>query len=212
MSTLNGAKCKLCRREGMKLMLKGERCYLDKCAIETRNYAPGQHGANARRKKMVGGSYSEQMREKQKIKRIYGMREQQFRNFFAKAIKKRGVTGEVFLQLLERRLDNIVYRMGFAPSRVTARQLVRHGHFSVNGKKVDVPSFQVNVGDAVSVCEKSKKVEIVQSALKSARRGTLPDWLNVDKVNLTGTVISLPLRDQIPTPVNEQLVVELYSK
>ncbi len=196
----------------MKLMLKGDRCFMDKCAVETRNYAPGQHGANAKRKKMVGGSYPEQLREKQKIKRIYGMREQQFRNFFAKAVKKRGVTGEVFLQLLERRLDNIVYRMGFAPSRVAARQLVRHGHFTVNGIKVDVPSYQVGVGDKVSVSEKSRKVEIVQLALKSSKRGVVLDWLSVDKVGLSGSIVSLPSRDQIPTPVNEQLVVELYSK
>jgi len=196
----------------MKLMLKGERCYLDKCAIETRNYAPGQHGANARRKKIVGGSYAEQLREKQKIKRIYGMRESQFRIFFKKAARLKGVTGELFLQLLERRLDNIIYRMGFAPSRVTARQLVRHGHFMVNGKKVDVPSFVVKAGDMISVGEKSQKAEIVHQALKSARRGAPLDWINVDKVKLSGTIMTLPSRDQIPTPVNEQLVVELYSK
>ena len=193
-------------------MLKGERCYLDKCAIESRNYAPGQHGATSRRKKMTGGSYAEQLREKQKIKRIYGVRETQFHNFFDKAVRIKGVTGEVFLQLLERRLDNIVFRMGFAPSRVTARQLVRHGHFTVNGHRVDVPAYVVDAGDTVAVSEKSKKVDIIQAALKSSRRGGTLDWLNVDKVGLTGSIMTLPTREQIPTPVNEQLVVELYSK
>ncbi len=212
MSSESGAKCKQCRREGMKLMLKGERCYLDKCAIETRNYAPGQHGANARRKKLVGGSYAEQLREKQKIKRIYGLREQQCRNFFKRAGRIKGVTGEVFLQLLERRLDNIVYRMGFAPSRESARQLVKHSHFLVNGKKVNIPSYLVSTGDVVTVADKSSKIEMIHSALKSSRRGAPLDWINVDKVKLSGSLIALPSRDQIPTPVNEELVVELYSK
>jgi small subunit ribosomal protein S4 len=212
MSAASGAKCKLCRREGMKLMLKGERCYLDKCAIETRNYAPGQHGAMARRKKLVGGSYAEQLREKQKIKRIYGLREQQCRNFFQRAVRIKGVTGEVFLQLLERRLDNMVYRMGFAPSRESARQLVRHSHFRVNGKKVNIPSFLVGAGDIISVAEKSAKIDLIHAALKSSHRGSPLDWISVDKVKLTGSLVSLPSRDQVPTPVNEQLVVELYSK
>jgi small subunit ribosomal protein S4 len=212
MSSASGAKCKLCRREGMKLMLKGERCYLDKCAIENRNYPPGQHGANARRKKLVGGSYAEQLREKQKIKRIYGLRERQFSNFFTRAVRIKGVTGEVFLQLLERRLDNIVYRMGFAPSRESARQLVRHSHFLVNGKKVNIPSYIVSAGDVISVAEKSTKTDIIHTALKSSRRGGALDWISVDKVKLSGSVVTLPSRDQIPTPVNEQLVVELYSK
>lgn len=207
-----GSKCKLCRREGMKLMLKGERCFLDKCAIETRNYAPGQHGANARRKKLVGGSYAEQLREKQKIKRIYGLREKQCRNFFAKAVRLKGITGEVFLQLLERRLDNVVYRMGFAPSRVAARQLVKHGHFLVNGEKSNIPSMLLSAGDSITVAEKSSKVDLIHNALKSSRRGNPLDWISVDKVKLSGAVMTLPTRDQIPTPVNESLVVELYSK
>jgi small subunit ribosomal protein S4 len=212
MSNAASPKCKLCRREGVKLMLKGDRCFLDKCAIETRNYAPGQHGANARRKKLGGGSYAEQLREKQKIKRTYGMQEGPFRNLFIKATHMKGMTGENFLRLLELRLDNITFRMGFAPSRRSARQLVDHGHFLVNGKPVTIPSYTVKTGDTVSVCEASNKLNVIHAALQSSRRGSGVEWLNVDKVKLTGSVVAVPSRDQIPTPVNEQLVVELFSK
>lgn len=212
MSNAFTAKCKLCRREGVKLMLKGDRCFLDKCAIETRNYAPGQHGANARRKKLGGGSYAEQLREKQKIKRTYGMQEGPFRNLFVKAARMKGMTGENFLRLLELRLDNIAFRMGFAPSRRAARQLVDHGHFLVNGRRVTVPSYTLCAGDQVTVGEKSNKLNVIHAALQSARRGSGVEWLNVDKVKLAGSVVSIPSRDQIPTPVNEQLVVELFSK
>ncbi|OGJ88101.1 MAG: 30S ribosomal protein S4 [Candidatus Raymondbacteria bacterium RifOxyA12_full_50_37] len=207
----NGPQCKLCRREGAKLMLKGNRCYLDKCAMERRDYAPGQHGAVQRRKKSSSG-FAEQLREKQKIKRMYGLREQQFRNTFKKAVRMPGVTGENFLRILELRLDNIVFRMGFAPSRNAARQLVKHGHFLVNGKKVDIPSFQLRAGDVVSIKERSRKVEVVHAALSNQGRGVSIDWIQVDKVKLSGTVAAVPTRDQIPTPVNELLVVELYSK
>ena len=212
MSSAISPKCKLCRREGVKLMLKGDRCFLDKCAFETRSYAPGQHGANARRKRLGGGSYAEQLREKQKIKRTYGMEEGQFRNLFDKALHMKGMTGENFLRLLELRLDNIAFRMGFAPSRRSARQLVGHGHFQVNGRRVNVPSFTLKAGDTVTVSEQSNKLNVIHAALQSSRRGSGVEWLNVDKVKLTGSVIAVPSRDQIPTPVNEQLVVELFSK
>ncbi|MFH0919714.1 MAG: 30S ribosomal protein S4 [Fibrobacterota bacterium] len=212
MSNAASPKCKLCRREGVKLMLKGDRCFLDKCAIESRNYAPGQHGANARRKKLGGGSYAEQLREKQKIKRTYGMQEGQFRNLFQKATRLKGMTGENFLRLLELRLDNIAFRMGFAHSRRAARQLVAHGHFLVNGRRVNIPSYTLKAGDRVNVSEQSQKLVAIHASLQSSRRGGGVEWLNVDKVKLAGSVVSIPSRDQIPTPVNEQLVVELYSK
>jgi small subunit ribosomal protein S4 len=207
----DGPKCKLCRREGMKLMLKGDRCFLDKCALERRSYAPGQHGAFMRRKK-IGSGYAEQLREKQKTKRIYNMQEKQFLNTFKKASRKGGVTGENFLQMLELRLDNTVYRMGFAPSRNAAKQLVTHHHFLVNDRKTNIPSYILKEGDIVQVTEKSKKLDIIHASLKSSKRGTGVDWVKVDKVKLTGTVVALPVRDQIPTPINEQLIVELYSK
>ena len=211
MIVLKGPKCKLCRREGMKLMLKGDRCFLEKCAFERRAYAPGQHGVMARRKK-VGSDYAEQLREKQKTKRIYGIEERQFRKLFAVAQRKTGVTGTTFLQLLECRLDNVVFRMGFAPSRNTARQLVSHGHFLVNGRQVNIPSFILKANDTVAVDEPSKQLEIIHLALKSGKRGEVPEWLRVDKVKLSGQVVSVPSREQIATPVNEQLIVELYSK
>jgi small subunit ribosomal protein S4 len=211
MIVANGPKCKLCRREGMKLMLKGDRCFLEKCAFERRSYAPGQHGTYSKRKK-VGSDYAEQLREKQKAKRIYGMQEVQFRNFFHKAARQEGHTGDNFLRMLERRLDNVVYRMGFAPSRNAARQLVRHSHFLINGRKANIPSALVYEGDVVSVAEGSKKLEVVHAALKSSKTGTVADWLEVDKVKLVGKVVTIPGRDQIPTLVNEQLIVELFSK
>lgn len=211
MIVLKGPKCRLCRREGMKLMLKGDRCFLDKCAFERRAYAPGQHGVLAKRKK-IGSDYAEQLREKQKTKRIYGIEERQFRKLFAIAQRKTGVTGTTFLQLLECRLDNVVFRMGFAPSRNTARQLVTHGHFLVNGRKANIPSINLKANDTIAVDEVSKKLDVIHSALKSGKRGEAADWLKVDKVKLSGQVVTIPTRDQISTPVNEQLIVELYSK
>jgi len=198
----------LCRREGLKLFLKGERCYTDKCAIERRNYPPGQHG-QARPK---FSEYSIQLREKQKLRRIYGILEGQFRRYFQMADRAKGVTGETLLQLLERRLDNMVYRMGFATSRSEARQLVRHGHFSVNGRKVNVPSFLLKTGDQVAVTERSRKVTRIQEALDLAQRRGVPDWLEVTSDTFSGRVKSIPARSDLTMPINEKLVVELYSK
>jgi small subunit ribosomal protein S4 len=203
-----GAVCRLCRREGQKLFLKGERCYTDKCAIERRNYPPGEHG-QARPK---FSEYSIQLREKQKLRRIYGVLEGQFRRYFQLADRSKGVTGETLLQLLERRLDNIVYRIGFATSRTEARQLVRHGHFRVNGRKVDIPSYLVRAGDVITVREKSQKVTRIQEALELARRRGVPDWIEVTPEQWSGRVKALPTRQDLTMPVNEKLVVELYSK
>ena len=208
MARYTGAVCRLCRREGLKLFLKGERCYTDKCAIERRNYPPGQHG-QARPK---FSEYSIQLREKQKLRRIYGILEGQFRRYFQMADRAKGVTGETLLQLLERRMDNMVYRMGFATSRSEARQLVRHGHFSVNGRKVNVPSFLTKAGDVVMVTERSKKVARIQEALDLAQRRGVPDWLEVSPDAFTGRVKSIPARSDLTMPINEKLVVELYSK
>ena len=198
----------MCRREGLKLFLKGERCYTDKCAIERRNYPPGQHG-QARPK---FSEYSIQLREKQKLRRIYGILEGQFRRYFQMADRAKGVTGETLLQLLERRLDNMVYRMGFATSRSEARQLVRHGHFSVNGRKVNVPSFLLKTGDQVAVTERSRKVTRIQEALDLAQRRGVPDWLEVTPDTFSARVKSIPARSDLTMPINEKLVVELYSK
>jgi small subunit ribosomal protein S4 len=203
-----GAVCRHCRREGLKLFLKGERCYTDKCAIERRNYPPGEHG-QARPK---FSEYSIQLREKQKLRRIYGILERQFRRYFGLADRKKGVTGEMLLQLLERRLDNIVYRLGFATSRAEARQLVRHGHFQVNGRKVDVPSYLVRRGDVVTVRERSRNVARIRDALELAQRRGVPEWLEVVPETFTGTVKSFPARADLTMPINEKLVVELYSK
>jgi small subunit ribosomal protein S4 len=203
-----GAVCRLCRREGLKLFLKGERCYTDKCAIERRNYPPGEHG-QARPK---FSEYSVQLREKQKLRRIYGVLEGQFRRYFQMADRAKGVTGETLLQLLERRLDNIVYRIGFATSRSEARQLVRHGHFRVNGRKVNVPSYLVRAGDTVGVRERSQKVARIQEALELAQRRGIPDWLEVTPEAFAGRVKALPVRSDLTMPINEKLVVELYSK
>jgi small subunit ribosomal protein S4 len=203
-----GPVCRQCRREGLKLFLKGERCYTDKCAIERRNYPPGEHG-QARPK---FSEYSVQLREKQKLRRMYGILEAQFRRYFAMADRARGVTGETLLQLLERRLDNIVYRLGFATSRAEARQLVRHGHFRVNDRKVNVPSFQVKAGDVVSVRERSRKVTRIQESLELAQRRGVPEWLDVQAATFTGVVKALPVRADLTMPINEKLVVELYSK
>ncbi len=208
MARYTGAVCRLCRREGLKLFLKGERCYTDKCAIERRNYPPGEHG-QARPK---FSEYSVQLREKQKLRRIYGVLEGQFRRYFEMADRAKGVTGETLLQLLERRLDNIVYRIGFATSRSEARQLVRHGHFRVNGRKVNVPSFLVRAGDTVSVRERSQKVTRIQEALELAQRRGVPDWVEVTPEAFAGRVKALPVRSDLTMPINEKLVVELYSK
>ncbi len=208
MARYTDANCKLCRREGEKLFLKGSRCLSEKCAIDRRAYAPGQHGQNIRRKV---SEYGLQLREKQKVRRVYGILERQFRNYFEKAERKKGITGETLLQLLECRLDNIVYRLGFAPSRKSARQLVRHRHLTVNGRIVDIPSYNVRVGDVVRVKDKSKSLDIVHMALKESRGDDIP-WLRLNKAGLEGELLELPKREEIPTPAQEQLIVELYSK
>jgi small subunit ribosomal protein S4 len=203
------AVCRLCRREGMKLFLKGAKCFTDKCPVEKRNFAPGQHGKD-RKAKIVG--YGLQLREKQKAKRIYFTQEKQFRNYFERAARTRGVTGEVLLQQLERRLDNVVYRLGFAVARRQARQLVRHGHVQVNGRKVDIPSYQVSAGEEVSVRETSNKLGLLEIAKDFASHQAPPAWLEVDRDAYKGRVVALPTRNDINLPINEQLIVELYSK
>jgi len=204
-----GPVCRLCRREGMKLFLKGERCYTEKCAIEKRNFPPGQHG-KTRKAKLAG--YGIQLREKQKVKRIYGVLEDQFRGYFAAAERARGITGETLLQLLERRLDNVIYRLGLSTSRAQARQFVRHGHFSVDGRKVDVPSYSLKAGDVVTVRTTSAQNAAIQHAIEEVKGRGIPEWLSFDSGALTGRVTSLPTREQINLPVQEQLIVELYSK
>jgi small subunit ribosomal protein S4 len=200
--------CRLCRREGLKLFLKGDRCFSDKCAFERRSYAPGDHGQM--RKKY--SDYGVQLREKQKLKRMYGLLERQFRGYFGKADRQKGITGTNLLLFLERRLDNMIFRMGFANSRNEARQLVRHDHFLVNGKPVNIPSYLVNVGSEILVREKSKKVGRILEAMETVARRGVPQWLELDKDNFKGVVKSLPSREQLVMPVQEQLVVELYSK
>ncbi len=202
-------KCRQCRREGIRLYLKGERCYSDKCALERKAYPPGEHG-QSRRMKIT--PYGQQLREKQKARRIYGIMERQFRNYFAKAEHRQGVTGEILLQMLETRLDNVVYRMGIAPSRNAARQLVRHGHVQVNGRKVDIPSFSLRPGDTVSIKEKSKSLAVVKDTVANRRRTEMQEWLDFDEKAISGRLLQLPNRDQIPVPLQEKLIVELYSK
>ncbi len=204
-----GPVCRLCRREATKLFLKGERCYTEKCAIEKRNFVPGQHG-KARKAKLAG--YGLQLREKQKVKRIYGVLENQFRRYFESAERTRGITGEVLLQSLERRLDNVVYRLGFSTSRSQGRQLVRHGHFAVNGRKVDIPSYLVREGDTVEVREGSRKGTAVLHAMEEVKGRGIPEWLALQAEQMSGRVVSMPTRAQINLPVQEQLIVELYSK
>jgi len=201
--------CRLCRREGMKLFLKGAKCFSDKCPIEKRNFAPGQHGKD-RKTKVVG--YGLQLREKQKAKRIYFTQEAQFRNYFEKAARTRGVTGAMLLQQLERRLDNVVYRLGFGVSRRQARQLVRHGHVQVDGRKVNIPSYEVSVGEEIAIREGSRKLPILEQAKEFASHQNPPAWLEIDRDNYKGRILSLPKREEIQLPVNEQLIVELYSK
>ena len=208
MARIRGAVCRLCRREGMKLFLKGNRCFTEKCAIEKRNFAPGQHGK--RRVKMQG--YGIQLREKQKVKRVYGLLENQFRLAFQEAARKKGVTGEMLLQGLERRLDNIVFRLGFAASRAQARQLIAHGHVRVDGRKLDIPAYLVKAGQVVGLKDKISKNAAVQASLDAARGRGLPAWLTMDAESQKGTVQNLPRRDEITLPIQEQLIVELYSK
>ncbi len=200
--------CRLCRRENLKLFLKGERCYTEKCAIDRRTYPPGQHG-QARKK---FSPYGAQLREKQKVKRIYGLLENQFRNVFVESDRQKGITGEVLLSLLERRLDSAVYRLGFANSRNEARQLVKHNHFMVNKAKVNIPSYLVRPGDVVELREKSKKVVRILEALEGVARRGVPQWLELDKDQMTGRVKALPAREEITIPIQENLIVELYSK
>jgi len=204
-----GPVCRLCRREGMKLFLKGERCFKPSCAVEKRNFQPGQHG-HARRAKIVG--YGLQLREKQKVKRIYGILENQFRTYFEKAARQKGITGENLLAQLERRLDNVVVRLGFASTHNQARQLVRHGHVLVNGKKVNIPSFQVGIGQEIGVKEQMKKNVQVISALEMAGGRGTPHWLELNAANASGRILSLPKREDVNLPIQERMIVELYSK
>lgn len=209
MSRYSGPVCRQCRRENTKLFLKGDRCYTDKCAVERRNYAPGQHGQ--RRSKV--SDYGAQLREKQKVKRTYGLQEKQFRLYFEKADRARGVTGENLLTFLERRLDNVVYRLGFAASRAQARTLVRHGHFQVNDHKVNVPSFLVRPDDIVSLREKSREVAAINESLDSVMRRGVPSWMELDREAYKGKMKTLPVRAELTTPeIHERLIVELYSK
>lgn len=208
MSRYKGPVCKLCRREGMKLFLKGDRCYSDKCGIERREYPPGQHGQN----RIKFTEYGTQLREKQKIKRIYGILERQFRRIFHDAERKKGVTGDTLIQLLESRLDNIVYRFGFANSRAEARMLITQRHFEINGKLVNIPSAIVKTGDTITVRQGSRNVTRVQASMEAVQRRGVPEWLELDCANFKGTVRMIPARNQITIPMNEQLVVELYSK
>ena len=200
--------CRLCRRENLKLFLKGERCYTDKCAIERRNYPPGEHGQG--RPKF--SEYSIQLREKQKVKRMYGLMENQFRRTFAQAARTKGITGETLLVLLERRLDNVAYRLGFASSRAEARTLVRHGHILVNGKKINIPSYFVRAGDVVSVRERSRQMARVLTAMEGAQRRGVPEWAELDRDTCSGKIRLLPTRSDVTMPINEKLIVELYSK
>ena len=209
MARYAGPVCRLCRREGMKLFLKGERCYGEKCAIDRRNVPPGQHG-KGRRARLLG--YGLQLREKQKVRRMYGVLERQFRRYFEKADRQRGVTGEKLLQLLERRLDNVVYRLGFAASRPQARQLVRHGHFNVNGRRTNVPSFSVSAGDVIAVRPTSAKNPAIAYAMEEVKGRGIPEWLELDGETLSGSLTAAPTREQLNLPVQEQLIVELYSK
>ena len=208
MARYTGPVCRLCRREGLKLYLKGERCYSEKCSFNKRPQAPGQHGQN--RKKV--SEYGMQLREKQKARRIYGVLENQFRGYFAEAERQKGVTGENLLQILESRLDNVVYRLGFASSRVDARQLVRHGHFLLNGKKANIPSILVKAGDVISITEKSQSSAKFSDLAETLAHKAVPAWLELDKTNLSGKVIALPTREEIDSPITEQLIVELYSR
>ena len=208
MARYTGADCRLCRREGVKLFLKGDRCYTDKCGVERRPYPPGPQGKRRPRE----SEYRTQLREKQKTKRMYGLLEKQFRSYYELANRQKGITGENLLRLLESRLDNVVYRLGFAKSRDEARQVTRHNHIMVNGRRVNIPSYRVRTGDTITVADKSKNLLVIKTALISSEKIEVPGWLEVDIEKLSGKVLSLPERDQIDAPVREQLIVELYSK
>lgn len=208
MARYTDSVCKLCRRERQKLFLKGTKCYTDKCPVENRNYPPGQHGLSRRQKV---SEYGVQLREKQKIKRLYGLLETQFRNYFEKANKAKGITGENLVQILESRLDNVVFRLGFGSSRKQARQLIRHRHIFVNDTLVDIPSYILSPGDVIRIKDKSKKLDAIHSSLKRVKDSTY-GWLSVDKASLSGTFVNVPERTEVPLNANEQLVVELYSK
>ncbi len=208
MAVYSGPVCRLCRRDGVKLFLKGERCYTSKCAIERRKYAPGQHGQ--RQRKLA--DYGIQLREKQKLKRIYRVLERYFRTQYLEAVRRKGVTGEILIQLLELRLDNVVYRLGYGLSRRQARQLVNHGHFQVNGKKVNIPSYQVRPGDVISVREKSRTAGAITESIATTAGRRVPDWMTLDRAAFSGTVNTLPTREQIDTQVNEALIIEFYSR
>ncbi len=209
MARHTGPVCRLCRRERMKLFLKGDRCFKEKCAIERRAYPPGQHGQRRGRRPQ---GYSPQLREKQKVKRIYGVLEKQFRTYFKNAASGRGVTGDTLLTTLERRLDSVVYNLGFASSRSQARQLVRHGHILVDGRKTTIPSYQLRMGQEIVVREKSRKNDFIRASVESARGRGIPSWLDLDADNFTGRVSALPTREDVKLPVEEQLIVELYSR
>lgn len=209
MSRYTGSVCRICRRENLKLFLKGDRCYSDKCAFDRRGYPPGQHGQRRGRKI---SDYGIQLREKQKVKRLYGLSEKQFRLFFKRAERQKGETGVNLLVLLERRLDNVVYRLGFTNSRIQGRHFVRHNHFLVNGKKTNIPSYLIKIGDRVEVREKSKKVQAISDSLEAVERRSVPQWLELEKGELKGQIKSFPVRDDLTMPMQEQLIVELYSK
>jgi small subunit ribosomal protein S4 len=211
MARYSGPVCKLCRREGEKLFLKGDRCFTAKCAFEKRSYPPGMHGRRARFRRKTT-DFGTQLREKQKARRIYGVMERQFRRYFGEAEKRRGVTGANLIQILESRLDNTVHRLGFASSRAQARQLVRHGHFEVNGKKTDIPSFLVKAGDLIAVRDKSKSNEYFKNVAQEMEHRFVPEWLSVDVPTLSGRVLALPTREQVEAPLNEQLITEFYSR
>lgn len=208
MSRYTGPVCSLCRREGEKLFLKGDKCYTDKCPVQRRAYAPGQHGQN--RKKL--SEYGMQLRMKQRLRRIYGLSERQLENYYADASRKRGITGEILLQTIEMRLDNVVYRLGIGASRPQARQLVMHGHITVNGKKVDIPSYLVKVGDVIAVRESSRSLDVIKENVEASSGRALPEWLEFDADKLEGQVKAVPKRDQIDIPVQEHLIVEYYSR
>ncbi len=203
------ASCRLCRRERQKLFLKGTKCFTEKCPVERRGFPPGQHG-QARRPKV--SEYGVQLREKQKVRRMYGLQETQFRNYFAKALKQTGRTGELLVKMLERRLDNTIYRLGLAPSRKTARQLITHGHILVNNKSVDIPSYLLKGGDTIQVRDKSKKLDVFHSSMKRMKDNAMLPWLSLDKAAMSGTFLNIPERSDIPLNADEQLIVELYSK
>lgn len=209
MARYRGSVCRLCRRENLKLFLKGDRCYSDKCGFDRRSYAPGQHGQRRRAKI---SDYGIQLREKQKVKRMYGLSEKQFRLVFEKADRQKGITGTNLLILLERRLDNVVYRLGFVNSRSQGRQFVRHKHFLVNGKKVNIPSYLIKLGDVIEIREKSRNMQALGDALDAVARRGVPQWLDLEKENLKGMMKSFPVREDLTMPIQEQLIVELYSK